>query len=95
VVVSASIDIPQCDEFRKYTRLSHRTMSAEFWKFLSEEVANIMSVQQPDDQGIMKSLKHKYCSHLVCKFLQRIKTIRECHKISLFEAISILPAIGK
>jgi hypothetical protein len=42
------------------------------------------------DQGIIRSLKHKYCSCLVCKCLQRITALNECFKISLFDAIAML-----
>jgi hypothetical protein len=44
------------------------------------------------DQGIIRTLEHKYRSHLVCKFLQRSTAAKECYKISLFDAISMLPA---
>jgi hypothetical protein len=44
------------------------------------------------DKGIITSLKHKFCRHLVCKFLQRITTTKECYKVSFFDAKSMLAA---
>jgi hypothetical protein len=40
--------------------------------------ANTTKVLQPMDKEIIRSLKHKYHRHLVCKFLQIITTTKEC-----------------
>jgi hypothetical protein len=53
---------------------------------------NTTSVLQSMDQGIFRSLKHKYCRCLDCKFLQRITATKECFKIFLFGAIAMLAA---
>lgn len=71
-----------CDQFRKCAGLSCRSMTRESRSVIEEEVADA-SVLQPMNQVTIRPLKHKCHRHLVCKFLQRITTIRACCKISV------------
>jgi hypothetical protein len=54
--------------------------------------ANTTSLLQPMDQGIIRSLKQRYCKCLVCRYIQHITNTKEPFKVSSFDAISIFAA---
>lgn len=68
---------------QKMCRAYYRTMRGEPKSVNEEEEANTMSVILPMDQGIIRSLKHKYHRCFNCNFLQSITFTKECYKVSL------------
>lgn len=68
---------------QKMCRAYYRIMRGEPKSVNEEEETNTMSVVLPMDQGIIRSLKHKYHRCFDCNFMQRITFSKECYKVSL------------